>query len=79
LRDSAGTIHRRAAERVLALSKEGRAETRVNAWADAVGEDLARWQRTLTDMRASGASDFATLSVGIDSVRKLTDVPLARK
>jgi hypothetical protein len=42
------------------------------------GEALGRWQRTLNDMRAAGSSDFATLSVGVDSVRKLTDSPLAR-
>jgi len=29
-------------------------------------------------MRAAGLSDFATLSVGIDSVRRLTDPPALR-
>ncbi|MFO1428265.1 MAG: NAD-glutamate dehydrogenase [Steroidobacteraceae bacterium] len=29
------------------------------------------WQRTLADMRAAGGADFATLSVGVDAVRKL--------
>jgi hypothetical protein len=37
------------------------------------GEELAHWQRTLADMRAAGAGDFATLSVGVESVRKLAD------
>jgi glutamate dehydrogenase len=78
LRDGAGAIHRKAAERVLSLSKGGRPEARVSAWANSAGEDLARWQRTLNDMRAAGVSDFATLSVGIDAVRKLTDPPPAR-
>ncbi len=78
LRDSAGAIHRKATERVLALSKHGRPEARVSAWAEAAGEDLARWQRVLNDMQAVGTSDFATLSVGIDSVRKLTDPPASR-
>ena len=50
----------------------------MNAWAHAAGEDLLRWQHILNDMRAAGTSDFATLSVGIDSVRKLTDAPAAR-
>jgi hypothetical protein len=37
------------------------------------GEELGHWQRTLADMRAAGAADFATLSVGVESVRKLAD------
>jgi glutamate dehydrogenase len=78
LRDSARAIHRRAADRVLTLGAPGRAEARVNAWAHAAGEDLLRWQQILNDMRAAGMSDFATLSVGVDSVRKLTDAPPAR-
>jgi glutamate dehydrogenase len=76
LRNSAGAIHRKAAERVLSIG--GRPEARVSAWADSAGEDLAHWQRILNDMRAVGTSDFATLSVGIDSVRKLTDSPPSR-
>jgi NAD-specific glutamate dehydrogenase len=63
---------------VLALSKGGRPEARISAWVQAAGEDLARWQRILNDMRAGGTSDFATLSVGIESVRKLTDAPRSR-
>jgi glutamate dehydrogenase len=78
LRDSTSLIHRKAAERVLALARAGRPEARVGAWSNLAGEELARWQRTLNDMRAAGTSDFATLSVGVDSVRKLTDSPLAR-
>jgi glutamate dehydrogenase len=78
LRDGARAIHRRAADRVLTLDASGGAEARVNAWAHAAGEDLLRWQHILNDMRAAGMSDFATLSVGIDSVRKLTDAPTGR-
>ncbi len=33
----------------------------------------AHWQRTLADMRTAGAADFATLTVGIETVRKLAD------
>ncbi|HEY6484682.1 MAG TPA: NAD-glutamate dehydrogenase domain-containing protein [Steroidobacteraceae bacterium] len=72
LRDAAMRIHRRIAERVLSR-KEGSADARVAAWVAAGGEELTHWQRTLTDMRASGASDFASLSVGVESVRKLGD------
>lgn len=76
LRDSASTIHRKAAERVLTLSRRGRPDARVTAWANLAGDDLSRWQRTLNDMRAVGTSDFATLSVGVDAVRRLTESPL---
>jgi len=40
---------------------------------EAAGKDLAHWQRTLADMRAAGAGDFATLTVGVESVRKLAN------
>jgi len=75
LRDSALRIHRRLADRVLSRKgkDKGNAQARVTAWMAAVGEELAHWQRTLTEMRAAGASDFATLTVGVESVRKLVD------
>jgi glutamate dehydrogenase len=73
LRDGALRIHRRLAERVMSRKDKGTAEARVTAWVESVGEELAHWQRTLTEMRAAGAGDFATLSVGVESVRKLAD------
>ncbi|MGH8137229.1 MAG: NAD-glutamate dehydrogenase [Steroidobacteraceae bacterium] len=73
LRDAAMRIHRRLAERVLSRKDQGTAHARVAAWAEAGNEELAHWQRTLAEMRASGASDFASLSVGVEAVRKLTD------
>ena len=73
LRDGALRIHRKLTERVLAADHEGSAASRVTAWVESAGEDLAHWQRMLTDMRSAGASDFATLSVGIEAMRKLAD------
>ena len=73
LRDGAMRIHRRLAERVLSKTAQGAAHARVAAWLEAAGDDLAQWQRTVTEMKASGAGDFATLSVGLESVRKLAD------
>jgi glutamate dehydrogenase len=73
LRDGAMRIHRRLAERVLSRAEQGAAHARVAAWLQAGGDDLAQWQRTLSEMKASGAGDFATLSVGVESVRKLAD------
>jgi glutamate dehydrogenase len=78
LRDGAMRIHRRLAERVLSGKGRGAPQARVAAWVESIGEDLGHWQRTLTEMRGSGAtaggaSDFATLTVGVESVRKLVD------
>jgi glutamate dehydrogenase len=73
LRDSALRIHRRLAERVLSRTEQGAAQARVTAFVGAAGDDLAHWQRTLAEMRTSGAVDFASLSVGVESVRKLAD------
>jgi glutamate dehydrogenase len=71
LRDGALRVHRRLTERVLGRSERGSAGTRVSAWMEASGKELAHWQRTLTDMRSAGAADFATLTVGVETVRKL--------
>jgi glutamate dehydrogenase len=77
LRDNALRIHRRLAERVLSLQpprkERGTAQVRVTAWVDSLGEELGHWQRTLADMRTAGAADFATLTVGVETVRKLAD------
>ena len=73
LRDGAMRIHRRLAERVLSKTEQGAAHARVAAWLEAAADDLAPWQRTVTEMKASGSGDFATLSVGLESVRKLAD------
>ncbi|MGC1730787.1 MAG: NAD-glutamate dehydrogenase, partial [Steroidobacteraceae bacterium] len=73
LRDAALRVHRRLAEKVLSRKVRGAAQARVNAWLDSGGKELAHWQRTLTDMRAAGAADFATLTVGVESVRKLAN------
>ena len=58
---------------VLSRKDRGAAQARVNAWLDGGGKELAHWQRTLADMRAAGAADFATLTVGVESVRKLAN------
>jgi glutamate dehydrogenase len=73
LRDGALRVHRRLTERVLSRHERGSASARVGAWMEAAGKDLAHWQRTLNDMRAAGAADFATLTVGVETVRKLAN------
>jgi glutamate dehydrogenase len=73
LRDAALRLHRKLAERVLSRGRGGNAEERVDAWQESAGKELTHWQRTLADMRAAGAADFATLTVGVESLRKLTE------
>ena len=73
LRDGALRIHRRLAERVLSRKDRGTAQVRVTVWVESISEELSHWQRTLTEMRSAGAGDFATLTVGVESVRKLAD------
>ncbi|HVS77531.1 MAG TPA: NAD-glutamate dehydrogenase [Steroidobacteraceae bacterium] len=73
LRDSALRLHRKLAERVLSRGRGASAEERVTAWQEAAGKELTHWQRTLADMRAAGAADFATLTVGVESLRKLAE------
>jgi glutamate dehydrogenase len=71
LRDAALRVHRRLAERVLVRKARASAPARVTAWIEAGGKDLAHWHRTIADMRAADAGDFATLTVGVEALRKL--------
>jgi len=73
LRDAALRVHRRLAERVLANKSRGSAPARVTAWVEAGGKELAHWQRTIAEMRAADAGDFATLTVGVEAVRKVAN------
>jgi glutamate dehydrogenase len=73
LRDAALRVHRRLAERVLERKHRGSAPARVTAWVESGGNELAHWRRTIADMRAADAGDFATLTVGIEAVRKLAN------
>jgi len=73
LRDAALRVHRRLAERVLAHRSHGSAPARVTAWIDSGGSDLVHWQRTVAEMRAADAADFATLTVGVEALRKIAN------
>ncbi len=69
LRDAAMRAHRELALQVLRVRGVGKS-ARVARWSAARGEALTVWKRTLTEMRAA-ATDFATLTVGVDVVRSL--------
>ena len=73
VRDAAMRIHRALAERVLERSRRGTAAERVAAWQQSEVRKLAHWQRTLAEMRAAGTADFATLTVGVEALRKLSE------
>jgi glutamate dehydrogenase len=71
LRDNARRAHRDIAARILRETRGGTPGARISAWSQKQGDDLTNWRRTLTDMRATGGADFATLSVGVEAVRSL--------
>ena len=56
---------------MLARKERGSAPARVTAWVESGGSELAHWHRTIADMRAADAGDFATLTVGVEAARKL--------
>ena len=70
LRDAAQGLQRALTEQALNAG-QGDPATRIGAWLERGGAELESWQRTLVDMRSAAAADFATLSVGVESVRKL--------
>ena len=52
--------------------REARRRARWRAGARSAPKRIASWKRTLTEMRAVGSTDFATLTVGVESVRSLS-------
>jgi glutamate dehydrogenase len=73
LRDAAMRTHRELTQQVLRTRNTRRAEERLSRWSAERADALASWKRTLTEMRAVGTADFATLTVGVDAVRALLD------
>lgn len=71
LRRSALQLQRELTVAALRSGGRQRARARVEAWLGSVRADLEAWTRTLTDLRATEHGDFATLSVGLEAVRKL--------
>ena len=71
LREELYVLQRKLCERVLAGRTRGDAPQRVAAWLKSGGEPVQNLIRTVREMRASGSTDFPTLSVALDSVRRL--------
>jgi glutamate dehydrogenase len=72
LRDAAMRAHRELTQQVLRTRGTKRVGERIARWSALRGEGLASWKRTLTEMRAVGTADFATLTVGLNAVRNLS-------
>jgi glutamate dehydrogenase len=72
LRESLYQSHRVLTQKALAHTSRGGPQARIDAWLGANARDLAQWERMQADMRTAGAADFATLSVGIETLRRLT-------
>jgi glutamate dehydrogenase len=73
LRDAAMHAHRELTQQVLRTRGATRITDRVTRWNAQRANAHAGWKRTLTEMRATGAADFATLTVGVDAVRSLAN------
>ncbi|HEX9707236.1 MAG TPA: NAD-glutamate dehydrogenase [Steroidobacteraceae bacterium] len=71
LREEAYLLQRRLCDRVLAGKARGDAASRVAAWLKAGGDDVRNLARTVREMRATGSTDFPTLSVALQAVRRL--------
>ena len=72
LRDAAMRAHRDLAHQVLNTRGAKRVGERLERWSAQRADALASWKRTLAEMRAVGSTDFATLTVGVESVRGLS-------
>ncbi len=72
LRDSVFHSQRRLAQQVLDQPGRLRPAARIQAWIGANAASLVQWERMQADMRTAGKSDFATLSVGAEALRRLT-------
>ena len=72
LRDAAMRAHRDLAHQVLNIGGAKRVGERIERWSARRADALASWKRTLTEMRSVGSTDFATLTVGVESVRGLS-------
>ena len=72
LRDAAMRAHRELAHQVLNTRGAKRVGERLERWSAQRADALASWKRTLQEMRAVGSTDFATLTVGVESVRGMS-------
>mgnify|MGYP001267710287 CR=1 FL=1 len=71
LREDAYSLQRKLCDQVLARGGRGDAVARVDAWLKSGGAEVDGLERTVREMRATGSTDFPTLSVALQAVRRL--------
>ena len=71
MREDAYALQRRLCDQVLARSGRGDAGQRVAAWLKSGGTEAASLEHTVREMRATGSTDFPTLSVALQAARRL--------
>jgi glutamate dehydrogenase len=71
LRETLAKEHRALLRTALRGRREGTADEALRAWLERRAGDIARVQRALDEMQASGPLDFATLSVALAEVGRL--------
>jgi glutamate dehydrogenase len=72
LRDSVFHSQRLLTRKALGQPGRNGAASRIESWVAANAANLAQWERMQADMRTAGKADFATLSVGAETLRRLT-------
>jgi glutamate dehydrogenase len=73
LREEAYLLQRRLVDQVLTRSRSGDVTKRVGAWLKSAGAAYDNVSRTVREMRATGGTDFPTLSVALQAVRQLAE------
>ena len=71
LREDLYRLHSSLAELALGRGVRGDAVRAANAWLDSRRSGVDHFRRIITDMSAGGAVDFPTLSVALQSLRRL--------
>jgi glutamate dehydrogenase len=73
LREDAYSLQRRLCERILAKGRRGDPAAAVESWLAGAGAAADGVRRAVQEMRTTGAADFPTLSVALQSVRRLAE------
>jgi glutamate dehydrogenase len=71
LRDNLYALHRSVTDSILARARRGDPKRAVDAWLAERGAAHEHLRRTLADMASGATPDFATLSVALQSLRRL--------
>ncbi len=73
LREDAYSLQRRLCDQLLARGGRGDAAARIEAWMKSGGAAVDNLERMVREMRATASTDFPTLSVALQAVRRLAE------